>query len=129
MSAKARVLIVDSSEEVRDVLRTLLERQGAETLVAAEARHATEIARREQPDVIIFDAECDYTPSKQATVDLGQTASRNNIPIVVLGTVKRPLSPLPTGQFVSKPYHYAPLIRRIEELLGNRAPVCPSQAD
>src|SRR3712207_7854968 len=46
--------------------------------------------------------------------------SRNDVPIVVLGTVRRAASPLPTDQFIAKPYHYGSLIRRIEKLLGNR---------
>jgi hypothetical protein len=57
----------------------------------------------------------------EAVEDLGGYASRSSTPIVVLGTLQRHTSPLATGHFVSKPYQYAALIRRIEELLGNRA--------
>ncbi|MCG8451303.1 MAG: hypothetical protein MI725_17195 [Pirellulales bacterium] len=118
MSLHARVLIVDSSRESREILRTLLQRQGAQTLEAAGARRANELALHEQPDVIVFDEDSDRSPRQEATYDLGATASRRDIPIVVLGTVRRCLSPFPVGELVKKPYHYGPLIRRIEELLG-----------
>ena len=39
-------------------------------------------------------------------------------PLVVLATARRQADRLPSGEFVAKPYHYGPLIRRIEELLG-----------
>lgn len=118
MSPKPRVLIVDASPETRDVLRTLLQRRGAETLEATEARQATEILQQEHPDLVILDSECDNSPKRRDTQALGLSASRNDTPIVLLGTAKRHETPLPTGQFVAKPYHYAPLIRRIENLLG-----------
>ncbi len=117
MSSTACVLIVDSSTESRDILRTLLERQGTETLEATAATQATEILELQQPDLVVYNAECDPNPDQVETRSLGHTASRNDTPIVVLGTTKRQLSPLPTGHLVTKPYHYAPLIRRIEGLL------------
>ena len=121
MFSHARILIVDSSAENRDVLRTLLERLGAETIETAQTRHASSLARHVRPHVIVFDAESDDDPSAEAVDDLGRAASCSSTPIVVLGTQRRCLSPLATGHFVSKPYHYATLIRRIEVLLGNRA--------
>ena len=41
--------------------------------------------------------------------------------LVVLGRTSRFKRTLPEDRIVSKPYHYAPLIRKIEELLGSRA--------
>jgi len=99
----------------------LLEREGAETFVASGPGRASQLVRQRRPHLIVYDVESEYDPSQQAKVDLGQTATRSDIPIVVLGTAKRHARPLPTGQFVSKPYHYAPLIRRIEELLADCA--------
>jgi len=116
----ARILIVDSSSEARDILRTLLRRQGAETIEAARTATATAFLQQETPDLIVFDAESDTSSSEQEMLDLGRSASRSAIPIVVLGTAKRQLGPLSMGQFVSKPYHYGPLIRRIEGLLRNQ---------
>ncbi len=120
MFSHARILIVDSSTENRDVLCTLLKRLGAETIEASRTRHASSLAQETQPDLIVLDAEDDNDPSPEAMDDLGRAACRSSTPIVVLGTQKRCLSPLTTGHFVSKPYQYATLIRRIEEVLGNR---------
>jgi len=125
VSLPARVLIVDSSRESREILKTLLKRQGTATLEAANARRATELTEQERPDLIVYDEDCghtpaaDHTPVDAAARDLGLAAARSAIPIVVLGTTKRRISPIPTGQMVAKPYHYGLLIHRIEELLGN----------
>lgn len=118
LPAKARVLIVDSSQESRDILRTLLNRQGAETLEASQVVSAGAIAHREQPDLIVCDADCDRSPSNEDTQKLASQASRNDIPIVVLGTLKRDFKAQPGRDLVSKPYHYASLLRRIDGLLG-----------
>lgn len=118
MSTKARVLIVDASRESRDILRTLLDRQGTEILETGRVDAASAIAHREQPDLIVCDADGDRSPASGATHNLALQASRSAIPIVVLGTVRRDFGPLSTGDLVAKPYHYAPLIRKIERLLN-----------
>ncbi len=120
MSTKARVLIVDASRESRDILRTLLDRQGTEILESAQFPSAVEIADRLQPDLIVCDADSDRSPAHVATRRLARQASRSAIPIVVLGTVQRDIRPFLGKDLVSKPYHYAPLLRKIESLLGTR---------
>jgi len=120
LSPPARILIVDSSAEARDILSTLLRRQGAETIKAAGPSCATALLRQKTPDLIVFDVESSTSSSQEETLDLGRLASLSDTPIVVLGTTKRQIGPLTTEQFVSKPYHYGPLIRRIESLLGSQ---------
>jgi DNA-binding response OmpR family regulator len=115
------VLIVDRSRESRDLLSSLLMRQGAEVLEARGADRGAQIADAERPDLIVVDAEaaqCGACDSSAAR--LAAAAARNACPIVVLGTFRRAASPFPAEQFVAKPYHYGALIRRIEELLGSR---------
>jgi len=120
LSAKARVLIVDASRESRDILRTLLARQGTEIFETAHSHTAAEIAGRCPPDLIVYDADSDRSLQGSATQALAKQASRSAIPIVVLGTRGRDSRPFAHGEVVSKPYHYAPLIRKIEGLLEAR---------
>jgi len=120
LSTKARILIVDASRESRDILRTLLNRQGTEILETGKFQSAGAIVDRQQPDLIVCDADSDRSPANTATHALARQATRSDIPIVVLGTVQRDFRPLSGGNLVPKPYHYAPLLRKIESLLGNR---------
>jgi DNA-binding response OmpR family regulator len=102
------------------LLRSFLVRRGAEVIEAREADGAARMAADETPDLIVIDADASGSGSAGAA-RLAAAAARNDVPIVVLGTARRCASPLPTDQFVAKPYHYGLLIRRIEELLGDRA--------
>lgn len=114
----ARVLIVDQSAESREVLRTLLERGGATTIEARRPDQAVELARLHQPDLIVYDVESDRSRRGAAGDALEDAATRTDTPIVILGRVSPPNDQIRGRQFVSKPYHYGPLIRKIEDLLA-----------
>jgi len=121
VSPTARVLIVDRSRESRDVLSSLLARNGAKVLEARETSRGAQLAASEQPDLIVVDVEEQIGVCEDSAARLIAAAARNDAPIVVLGAFKRSASPLPTAEFVAKPYQYSALIRRIEELLGSRS--------
>jgi chemotaxis response regulator CheB len=112
------VLIVDRWTESRRLLGELLERDGAQVIQAIGARDAAEMAAKLRPNVVVFDAEnLDDDCGRTA---LAEAADRIDAPVVVVGTVKRNASPLPTDRFVSKPYHYRHLLRRIGECVDGR---------
>ncbi len=120
------VLIVDRSEETREVLSTALERHGVRTFSAGRAQHGLELARQLHPDLIVLDLELDDEldgSTGEAIAPFAQESAVQETPMVLLGSVRRSAARLPGGEFVRKPYHYGPLIRRIEELLGNRAEI------
>lgn len=133
LSAQRSVLIVDESPENREVLRVALQRRGATIFEADRAQQGLRLIERHLPDLIVLDLDTtkgdttkgDTTEGEIDTgsSDLGQSAQERQIPIVVLGTLPHQSADLPTGEFVSKPYHYGPLISRIEGLL-NRTPSC-----
>lgn len=118
MRCVPQVLIVDQSADSREVLRTLLERQGAATIEARRADQAVQLADLHRPDLIIFDSESDGSERGTAGENLRASASRTATPIVILGTARQSRPHFPSGQFVSKPYHYGPLLRKIEQLLA-----------
>ena len=120
MSSQRSILIVDHSPESREVFRTAFGRDGTTVLEAALPDEALLLARQHTPDVILMDVEADRPHSASGSTalrEIGETARARSTPLVVLATARRQIQQLPSGEFVSKPYHYGPLIRRIEELL------------
>lgn len=123
MIARHCVLVVDPSAESREVLRTALARSGTEILEASRADEGMELARSCHPDVIVLDLECE--PARTATVTEGfrDVSPAHPASMVILGTARQVQQieteqPGLRGQAVRKPYHYGPLIRKIEELLA-----------
>jgi len=111
------VLVVDSSEETREVLRSALEVRGVRTVVARGGREAVAMVRNQRPTCIVIDVETTSLPDEWAGDDT---------PMVMIGMVERP-QVADRREFVSKPYHYGPLIRRIEALLSQvRSPAAES---
>lgn len=122
MDAQQSVLIVDCSEETREVLQTALERRGLRTFAACEARQGIALARKHHPDLIVLDLELDNSAPDTLSAPFAEQSRSDGAPLVLLGSVRRqnppnPQKPPPEGEFFAKPYHYGPLIRRIEELL------------
>lgn len=114
---RASVLIVDESDECRDVLSTLLQRRGVNTFEARGARQGLDLMREHCPDVVVLDVDsgeaADEGVCRQYDVQSRDAATA----LIVLG-IPRPQAPHPrSGYVIAKPYHYAPLIRKIEELL------------
>jgi hypothetical protein len=137
LNGQRSVLIVDQSEETREVLQTALERRGVRTLATGRAEKGLELARRHQPDLVVLDLEMDDMPADgfcacgagvpPADSRAGETPApqfeTSTVPyeprLILLGSLRRQGNHLPGGEFVAKPYHYGLLIRRIEELLDN----------
>ena len=111
-----RVLIVDESEDSREALRAILSRRGVQILEAREGTAGLAIAREERPHVIVLDV--DETAGDSAVCDeIAEQAKLDRSSLVLIGTTARPKGAA-LREIVSKPYHYAPLIRKIEELLA-----------
>jgi hypothetical protein len=120
------VLIVDRSEETREVLQTALERRGVRTLAAGRTEAGWELARRHHPELIVLDLDdtpgCLPVEQQLAPVEGEAEAAAEGAyrpRLVLLGNLRGWRELLPDGEFVPKPYHYGPLIRKIEELLAS----------
>ena len=112
------VLIVDGCPETQEVLRTALERRGLRILAATRARRGLELARRHQPDLIVLDLEVDDSGAEDVGAPFVRESGRRHTPLIMLGTVRRHRTDPSGGEFILKPYHFGPLIHRIEELLS-----------
>lgn len=115
MVSQRSVLIVDESADSREVLRTVLEQRGMKILEASQPDEGLNLARRHRPDLIVLDLELESSPPEYPS-ELAAQASHHT-PLVLLGSARRQVGGRHVGEFMSKPYHYAPLVRRIEQLL------------
>lgn len=121
-----RVLIVNGSKDSRDVLRTALERRGMEILEATAATEGLALAQRHRPHVIVLDLEDDPAGEDAACDSFREGSDESDTSLVVLGSVKlcqaarrrvdAGVARKSEGSIVAKPYHFGPLIRKIEEL-------------
>jgi DNA-binding response OmpR family regulator len=117
LDRKQSVLIVDRSEETREVLQTALNRRGLRTFTAKHTSDGVELTRRHHPDLIVLDLETDNVNLDGTNRPIWSGWEDEKVPVILLGTLRRNQPHIPGGEFVSKPYHYGPLIRRIEEML------------
>ncbi len=116
MVSPRSVLIVDRSAECRQVLRAALERRGLEIFEAARPDEGLALARQHKPSLIVLDLEVDTPSAEDLPAEYEQTARGEHTPLVLLGNIRRESDDV--CKFVAKPYHYAPLIRKIEQLVA-----------
>lgn len=112
-----RVLVVDRSEDSREVLRTALARRGIQILEAAGARQGVALAALHHPEVIVLDVDSDAADDDQVCEQFDAASREHHSSLLVLGRTGRYEQILPKDRIVAKPYHYAPLIRTIVQLL------------
>ncbi len=122
--SKPSVLIVDRSEENREVLQTALERRGMRTLSTGQTTLGLELAHLHRPDLIVLDLEVENARPEEVHAKFAHDPQVSETPMVILGTVRlesnysQGHTAVDAEGFVSKPYHYGPLIRKIEQLLA-----------
>ena len=114
------VLIVDSSADNREVLRTVLIRRGMKIFEAEAADEGLALAREHHPDVVVLDLETDRPDAAAIREQFSQQAGSREKSVIILGRLRR--SPVFTGgHVISKPYHFAPLVHTIEQLAAKAA--------
>lgn len=128
-----RVLVVDPSDETHEVLRTALAPRGAEILEARGANDGLKLARSCRPDVIVLDLECESVQDTTVAEGFRDLTPENSASMIILGTARQAQkanweTKVSHGEFVRKPYHYGPLIRKIELLLEKHEQRSPRSA-
>jgi CheY-like chemotaxis protein len=111
------VLIVDRSEESREVFRTVLGQRGWSIVEASGHDDGLKMVQRCRPHVIVLDVDGrpDDDPARTCD-DFRRASEAQRATLLVLGAQRQHSAGLTDEQIVRKPYHYAPLIRKIEQL-------------
>ena len=79
-----RILIVEDNEMNRDMLSRRLERKGYEILIAIDGQMGIEVARREQPDLVLMDMSLPVVDGWEATRRMKAEEGLKHIPVIAL---------------------------------------------
>lgn len=119
-SGQKCVLIVDQSEDSRAVFRAALERRGLSMIEAPGARQGLDLLRQQRPEVVVLDLESTAADDPDLRAAYASELDRHGAELVILGNMRRS-ERAPDQHVVRKPYHYGPLIRKIEQLIDQSA--------
>ena len=78
------MLVVDDEHSIRLLCRINLAASGIEVLEAEDGEHGIELARKEQPDLILLDVMMPGIDGWEVAHRLGRDAATSEIPIVFL---------------------------------------------
>jgi CheY-like chemotaxis protein len=117
------VMVVDDNEDLREMLRFMVERLGYEVVEAENGREAVEIANRRCPDLILMDLSMPVMDGFAATRLLRAIENMCDVPIIAISANRRELSQaqaLAAGcnDYLTKPVNF----HQLHSLLGNFLP-------
>jgi DNA-binding response OmpR family regulator len=134
VKAKCKVLVADDMKDIVETVSFLLSQQGYEVVTAFDGEEALQIARTEQPDVMVLDVmmpkENGYQVARYVREDekTGVISKRTRILMLTARTTEaRREEFLRTWSgadaFMYKPFDLNELVGRVDELLERRRPV------
>jgi putative two-component system response regulator len=119
---RRRVLVVDDEPAIRALCRVNLNVSGMEVIEAADGETAVELARAEQPDLILLDVMLPGATGWDVAAELGGEHATRDIPVIFLSAMAD-TSDLERGRehgavgYVTKPFDPVGIADLIEETL------------
>ena len=120
-----KILIADDKATSRELLRTVLERQGYEVMEAADGEEALQKALAELPDLILLDLQMPRRSGYEVLGELRKDARHATLPIIALtasamqGDRERALAAGFTG-YMAKPVPLVHLREEVQRLLQTK---------
>ena len=118
-----KVLLVDDEDQLRRVMKDLLERDGYEVTEAADGVEALDQVDRHAPDIIVLDLNLPGLDGYGVLAHLRSRPATQDIPVVVLTALGDEDSEvrvfeLGADDFLSKPFRARALSARLQAVLG-----------
>ena len=115
-----KVLVVDVEREIRHLLQTSLSEEGYEVVAASNGEEAIELAKRENPQVILLDIEMPGIDGIETCKRLKAEEKTRLIPIIMMTTLGgRDIEAYLEGaaDVVNKPFDIKQLASRVKSML------------
>lgn len=112
-----RIVVVDDNEEIRDLLRVILEAAGYAVEVCRDAVSLYQ-ALRDPPHLILLDIYLRGTDGRQVCRHLKQDEQTRHIPIILMSAYRRAGEVLTESQadgFLEKPFHVDELLASVKQ--------------
>ena len=121
---RARLLVVDDALTVRELQRSILERNGYEVLTASDGVEAMSILAEGSVDLVLTDVEMPRMDGFALTEAIRAHPGRGNVPVLILTSRTseadrhRGLEAGADGYIVKSAFNEAALLSAVERLLG-----------
>jgi two-component system, cell cycle response regulator DivK len=118
-----KILLVEDNEMNRDMLSRRLIRRGFQVVFAMDGQQGIDVARSEQPDIILMDMGLPVVDGWEATRRVKADAATRSVPVIGLtahamsGDREKTIE-AGCDDYDTKPVEFDRLIRKIERLLG-----------
>jgi DNA-binding response OmpR family regulator len=124
--ADSTVLVVDDDPVILKLLEVNFEMEGFTVLVARDGEEGIEVARTDQPDLIVSDIMMPKVSGLELVIALKGDPATSEIPIILLSAKAQNAdvrSGLDAGadDYVTKPFEPLDLVDRVNRLLEVRA--------
>jgi len=131
---KERILVVDDEEDILELVKFNLSREGYDVLVAASGEKAIDITRKQLPHLIVLDLMLPGIDGLEVTRLLKNSPETRQIPIVMLtakGEEPDVVAGLELGadDYVTKPFSPRILLARVRAVLRRKQDVAPEASD
>jgi len=130
---KERILVVDDEEDILELVRFNLNRDGYQVICSMSGDDALKKARSELPDLIVLDLMLPAIDGLEITKILKNESSTKAIPIVML-TAKGEEADIVTGlelgadDYITKPFSPRILLARVKAVLRRNAEEKPEDS-
>jgi DNA-binding response OmpR family regulator len=127
--AEKTVLVIDDDDANRKVLEILLRRENIRAILAQDGKTGLELARSEQPDLIILDVFMPEEDGFEILEQLKQEILTTKIPVIIFTILEREQSRkkamnMGACDYITKPFDMKDIVVRIRELINEKQIVC-----
>ncbi len=122
---KKSILVIEDTKSVRQILAAMLLEEGYEVITAIDGKDGLELARREQPDLIVLDVMLPEMNGYEVCCRLKFDEEYEHIPVVLLTARRKEADRKKAEQtcadaYLTKPFERETLMAEIRRLLKEK---------